>query len=218
MNFYLKNTTSTNISLSGDKGVPSVSLSIGQTETVLSNEVVGNTVFCDSCASLITSGKLEVRVGTATGRLLTATDMNAIKDGTLFDFDQDGIVDFSDSAVRTAAVSVNMKDAVTEVTVKLPGDGSGRFVPLRVYFWCVAADTLSADGTFNLGTASGGTQYLAAQALTGLNVVNEVFRVDIAGTAIASIADNATLYMKMAAADSGTSGTMKVLVEGAILS
>ncbi|RLC87087.1 MAG: hypothetical protein DRJ03_06910 [Chloroflexi bacterium] len=140
--------------------------------------------------------------------------MTAVKEGTLFDLNQDGIVDMSNASIRTVAVAVDLVDAVTEWTVALPGDGTSRFVPLRVFFLCTAADTLSADGTFNLGTSSGGDEWLSAQALTALNAVNEVFRADFAVTAIASVADNATLYMDMQAADSGTSGTVAVIIEG----
>ncbi len=217
MNFYLTGLTSGNLSLTGDDGTPNISIEGTETETVDAAKVTGNVVFCDSCASFIASSKLRVRVGSATGRILTAAEMTAVRNGTLFDLDSDGIVDQSESSARVVITGIDLKDAVTEYTVTLPGTGASRFVPLRYLYLCTAADTLSADGTVNIGTTTAGSQWLAAGVLTALNTVNEVFRADVAVTAIASVADNATLYVKMAAADSGTSGTMTLVIEGVIL-
>ncbi len=217
MYLYLKGLSSNNLSIEGDDGEPNVSIVGATTETVDVSKVQGNVLFCTSCASMITSAKLEVRIGTATGRILTAAEMTAVQNGTLFDMDQDGIVDESEGVIRVKFSAVDLKVAATDYTAVLPGDGTKRFHPQRYFFLCKTATALSADGTVNLGIASGGTTMLAAQALTGLNLVNEVFRADVAVTAAATVADNATLYLEMAAADTGTSGTMDVYVEGVFL-
>ena len=218
MYLYLKCLGSTNVTVTGDNNVPNVSLTKGETETVLASEAMGNKVFCDSCASLITKAHLEVRVGSATGRILTAAEMESVKNGTLFDADEDGIVD---TAEKTAAIEVDidLKDAVTEWSAILPGDGSKRFVPKRAVVLCTSDDTLNADATLSVGTAPAGTEYLNGAALTGLNATNMAIEIpiDASTTAIPAIADNASIYVRLAAADTGTAGTAKVLIEGTFI-
>lgn len=99
MYLYLKSLASSQLSLTGDKGKPSISIPVGETKTVLIQEAVGNTVFCDSCAQFITHGHLEVRYQSPTGHVLTASEMEAVKNGTSFDLDDDGIVDTAEAAV-----------------------------------------------------------------------------------------------------------------------
>jgi len=215
MYLYLRCLGSTNVTVTGDNNVPNVSLTKGETETVLASQAMGNVVFCDSCASLITKAHLEVRVGTATGRILTAAEMEAVKNGTLFDLDEDGMVD---EAEHLAGVefTIDLVDGVTEWSMVLPGDGSKRFIPKRALVLCTEDDTLAADATLSIGTAPAGTQYLNGVALTGLNNTNMAIEkvIDATTTAIPAVADNATLYCRLASADTGTAGTAKVVVEG----
>jgi hypothetical protein len=215
MDLYLRCLGSTNVSLTGDKGKPSIDVAKGATETVPVKDAIGNVVFCDVCASLITKAHLEVRVGSATGRVLTAAEMEAVKNGTLFDLDEDGMVD---EAEHLAGVefTIDLVDGVTEWTAVLPGDGSKRFIPKRALVLCTMDDTLNANATLSIGTAPAGTQYLNAAALTGLNNTDMAIEkvIDATTSAIAAVADNATLYCRLAAADTGTAGTAKVVVEG----
>ena len=88
-NIYIKGLATGNVSISGDSGIPSINVSINETEAVPSEQVIGNVLLCDTCADFITSGKIQVRLGSITGAILTAAQMEAIKGGTLFDLDED---------------------------------------------------------------------------------------------------------------------------------
>jgi hypothetical protein len=215
MYLYLKCLGSTNVSVTGDKGKPSIDIAKGHTETALVKDAVGNVVFCDVCASLITKAHLEVRVGSATGRILTAAEMEAVKDGSLFDLDEDGMVDEAEH-LTGVEFTIDLVDGATEWSAVLPGDGSKRFIPKRAIVLCTMDDTLAANATLSIGTAPAGTQYLNGAALTGLNAANKAIEkvIDATTTAIAAVADNATLYCRLASADTGTAGTAKVVVEG----
>jgi hypothetical protein len=184
------------------------------TGTVNVSEILGNVLFCDTVADMIDSSYVDVRLGGSTGRLLTSDEMLSFKNGNIFDADSDGVVDFSLPTIRVKITSVNMCSTATVHSVTLPGDGTKRFHPQRFFFLCTAASALNADGTVKLGTTSGGTEILNGVALTALNTANEVFRSDVAVTAAATIADNATLYFAMASKDTGTSGTLTVVIEG----
>ena len=112
MNLYIKNTSTGNVSISGDRGTPNVSLQGAlDTETVLVGEVLGNVLFCDSCASLITGGDIEVRVASATGTVLSAADMESVKNGTLFDRDEDGIPDESENQNVVSKTDIDHTDS-----------------------------------------------------------------------------------------------------------
>ena len=219
MYLYLKSLSSKNLSITGDKGKPNVSILAGKTETVLAKDVVGNAVFCDSCAAFIASSVLEVRIGTVAGRILTATEMEAVKSGTLFDLDDDGSVDYAEP-LAFVKVSIDLCDAATEWTGILPGDGTKHFLPKRVVVLCTSDDTLNANATLDVGTTTGGHEWCNAVALTGLNNTDLAIEktIDVTTTAVATVADNATVYVNIAFADTGTAGTADLLIEGTIIS
>jgi hypothetical protein len=120
MYLYLKSLASSQLSLTGDKGKPSISIPVGETKTVLIQEAVGNTVFCDSCAQFITHGHLEVRYQSPTGHSLTASEMEAVKNGTAFDLDDDGVVDASEAAVD--ALEIDRVLSIKKATIYVDGN------------------------------------------------------------------------------------------------
>ena len=219
MYLYLKSLVSSNLSITGDKGKPNLSILAGTTETVLTKDVIGNVVFCDSCASFISSSRLEVRIGSTTGRSLTAAEMESVKNGTLFDLDEDGSVDFAETLVKIT-ISIDLCDAATEWTGVLPGDGTKRFLPKRIIALCTSDDSLNANATIDVGITTSGTEWLNAVALTGINNTDLAIEktIDVTTTARATVADNATVYVNIASADTGTAGTANITIEGTFLS
>ena len=214
---HITNKRSSKLSLVGDAGKPTLAISNvpgSNTGTVNVSEILGNVLFCDSLHSMIGSSYIDVRLGGSSGKLLTADEALSFKSGSVFDQDDDGIVDMALTKVRVKITGVNMCSTATEHTVILPGDGTKRFHPQTFYFLCTADSALNADGTVNLATTTGGTDILNAVALTGLDDTNKLFRVDVAVTTAVTLADNATLFFKMAAKDTGTSGTLTVVIEG----
>ena len=93
MDLYIEGLTAGNISLSGDEGLPNVKIVGASSATVDVKDVLGNTQFCTDAATFITNSRIRVRVGNASGRILTASQMSAIQIGTLFDLDSDGVAD-----------------------------------------------------------------------------------------------------------------------------
>jgi len=214
MDLYIKGLAA-NVSLSGDGGVPSISVSSNETDQVAVREVIGNQRFCEDAATFITGGKIEVRVGSATGRILAASEMSAVQDGSLYDLDQDGVVDQSEKGAGAVQVDIDLKDTTTEYEIQLRGTGSGYFLPTRYVYVCTEDDSLVGDATLNLATTSGGTDLLNAQGVL-VDAAGEGFYTNVTPpvAAAAMLADNATLYAKVAGADSGTSGKMKLVIEG----
>jgi len=213
--------------VTGDKGKPYVNVpkTVGAAyNSVAVNDVLGNTLFCDTLVSLVNSSTVEVHWGTLTGKILSATEIAGFKDGSVFDADQDGKVDYTDTNIRVAFTGVNVA-AITaanaDYTVKLPGNGTKRFYPQRYYAICRTASHLNGDTQVDLGTTDSGNELLNNTALTGVNVVNEMFRMDVAVTTVATIADNATLYLNVISADTGSGGTpvgtVDFIVEGVLL-
>jgi hypothetical protein len=141
---------------------------------------------------------------------LTSVELDEFKSGNN-PMDQE----LTEIVVKVAGI--NLKSTTVIPSVQIPGTAAQRFYPRTYYFICRTANTLSADGTINIGTSSGGTQVLHEQALTDLNTVNECFRVDVAATTAATIAGDSTLYVGMHTADGGTSGTIDVIIKGILL-
>jgi len=216
---YIKGLASGNVSISGDGGEPSVNVSTNETETVASQEAIGNVLFCDTCATFITAGKIQVRIGSATGRILTAAEMESVKGGTLFDLNDDGVVDQAEKSFGAVADDLDAT-AVAETVVKLTGDGSGKFVPKSLLVMCKTVDTFTSVATLSVGTTTGGTEILAATALTGLDTADEVYLVDLileAGAIVAAIADNADIFINITVGAVATAQTFKVVLEGTTL-
>jgi len=104
MDLYLKKSTANNVSITGDDGQPNVKLSGTGWTQVAVKDAIGNVQFCTQCAALITAGSITVRLGSATGTVMTATNMSSIQNGSVFDLNADGIADKAqalDSATTT---------------------------------------------------------------------------------------------------------------------
>lgn len=128
MDLYLESLIGGNLSISGDEGSPSVLLVGPSNTTVPVEEALGNQQFCQECSTFIANSKLRVRVGDATGKLLTAAKMLTLQNGTMFDLDDDGIVDASenlDLVDKTAITDADSPYTVTEDDKLVEGDASG---------------------------------------------------------------------------------------------
>ena len=218
-NIYIKGLKATNLSISGDEGIPSINVSINESVAVPSVKAIGNVLFCDSCAAFITSGNAEVRIGSVSGRILTASEMEAIKSGSLFDLNDDGTADQAEK--NFGAVSDDI-DALTvaETIIKLTGDGSGKFVPKSLVILCTEDDTVSVVPTVSVGTTTGGTEILAATLLTGLTAADKCYLIDLileAGAIVDAIADNADIFINVTVKATATSQSIKVALEGSVL-
>jgi len=209
---HLTNRGTTNLSITGHRGTPNLTVAptaSHNTITIDIADVVGNVLLIDSLKALVTAASLYVRYGGTTGTLLDIADLEDFKSGNPFD------VDLNEVIVKLEGF--DLKDTVTELSVKLPGDGTRRFYPQAYYFLCKTANTLSGDATFDAGSTTGGTDLINGSTLTGLNVQHEVFRIDVAAATAASFADNITIFASVKAADSGTSGTFDFFCKGVIV-
>ena len=110
MNLYIVNLLIENVSISGAGGLPNVKLTKHASTTVPVNEILGNVQFCTECATFIAASKIQVRIGDATGKLLTATKMLSLQYGTMFDMDDDGIVDAAENLDLLSKKSLDHTD------------------------------------------------------------------------------------------------------------
>ena len=214
---YIKGLASGNVSIAGDGGLPSVNVSTNETETVASADVVGNKRFCDDCATFIDAGKIEVRIGSATGRVLTASEMESVKGGTLFDLNADGVADQAEKGFGAVAAGIDAT-AVAATVTKLGGDGSGKFLPKSVIALCEDADTATVQATISIGNTDGGTDIMAATALTGVLAAGQMLLIDVTPAAVfAGIDDDSDIYINVTVGATATSQTLKVALEGSVL-
>lgn len=115
--------------------------------------------------------------------------------------------------IRSYHASLDIKVDESEVSAALNGDVSKQFVPTHIVIKVASATAPNADGTINVGTSTDGSDILSAQALTGLDAAGKVRIVPLA-EATYNIAGNATLYVNVEAADSGTALVVDVYVVG----
>lgn len=121
-----------------------------------------------------------------------------------------------DDNVTATAVDIDMTTDESEVTAVLDGSASKYFVPIGAFI-CVKAvgGSIAADGTLNIGTSTGGTQIKSAQALTALDTIGDGVYIDLAPSAGACVAGNATLYFNVEKADTtATTLTLNVKIWG----
>jgi len=123
-------------------------------------------------------------------------------------------VDVANRDDRASVSEVDLKDGgATDYEAALGGDGTYQFIPTTVLVKIDAAVSLNADATIAVGTTAGGTDVLAATAITGATDVGKVFPVPLDAVQ-PLILDNATLYVSNPGADTGTSGEATVIIEG----
>lgn len=95
----------------------------------------------------------------------------------------------------------------------LQGAGGENFIPMFAIVLCQTANALNADAQLSFGTSAGGQEIMGAFALAGLATVGQSFVVAMTGLSV-TMADDATLDCTVENADSGTSGTIDVVLVG----
>ena len=115
-----------------------------------------------------------------------------------------------DDHVRSYHANVPAQTLAAEVVAPLNGLVGKGFVPSHVVIKVVSkSGAVAGDGKLNVGTSAGGSQYLAAQALTDLDVAGESIIVPISSAVRAALAGNANIYANVAAKD--TTATTLIL-------
>lgn len=225
---HLTNPSATkNLSIVGDNGSPALSLKsagTGHNTTTLNvKELLGNVLLCDTLHDLINSSEISVRWSSASGKLFTADEIDAAKNGTLFDANEDSVVDSTPMATTLKISGINLASNAsgTEVHAHLQGAATQYFIPKHFYFICKTAAHLAGDVKVNVSTTSTGTELVNAATLTSLDGVGHIFRIDQAVTTVAGIAGNATIFAKCSTADTGSGGTpvgtADLYIEGVLL-
>ena len=116
---------------------------------------------------------------------------------------------------KVAVTSISILGGATNYSAALNGASSKTFTPLYgVVEVQTAAAALTGNAQIQIGTAAGGAQIMAAFAITGCTGVGAKHNFVLVG-AMPSIAANATIHVRMTAADgSGNAGTVKVTLYG----
>jgi hypothetical protein len=93
MSFILTNVTSNEIlNFEGDDRQPTFSVQPNRTYTIEPQYVISNEALCDAMASYMGSGKLSI-VETPGNKTITSSDILSYKRGSIFDTNEDGVVD-----------------------------------------------------------------------------------------------------------------------------
>lgn len=109
--------------------------------------------------------------------------------------------DARDNHVMASCVGLAAQTDEDEVSAALDGVATKSFHPSEVVVKVTATTgTVAADGTINVGTSTGGSDILSAQALTGLDTVGDTRRIPLAEAQVA-ILGNATLYANVESED-----------------
>jgi hypothetical protein len=122
--------------------------------------------------------------------------------------------------LRAIAEDLDLQTLNDEVSVALGGIAGDEWVPTMAIVDITAiTGAANGDAEITIGTSAGGTQILAATALTATNADGEKFAIDLTGVVKASIAANATIYVKCTTADTGagTVLTANIYLIGEIL-
>jgi hypothetical protein len=178
MNLYIEGLTLGNVSISGDQGQPNVKL-VGPSSTTLAvEEALSNELFCTSCSTLIGNSKIRVRIGDSTGKILTAAKMLSLKSGTMFDMDDDGVVDAAENMDLLSATAITDADSPytvladdTLVECDVSGGIIGITLPAGIdgqtYMF---KDTEGSAGTNNITITPDGTETIEGAATYVLNI------------------------------------------------
>ncbi|MBU1173429.1 MAG: hypothetical protein KKD44_27995 [Proteobacteria bacterium] len=122
------------------------------------------------------------------------------------------------TASGRAIIAADVK-AVAETNGAVSGVAGQDFAPesITVHMTAFGA-ALNGNCEITVGTTTpGGTEILGVTALTGLDALNETYRIALTG-AFPTIAGNATLYVNVTTADTGAgTGTVNVIIEGKLL-
>ena len=111
---------------------------------------------------------------------------------------------------------VSLVDAgATNYTITLPGTSGEQARINSITVLCTADNTLSGDAKIKIGTAHAGEQILSEWDVE-VDAENETNTVLNTGLNTNAVTGNDVLYIQVSSADSGTSGTITVVVEGVI--
>ena len=204
---YISNLSSNNISMEGENGKNRLSLSaaVGASPGTLTvDDIIGDSVICNVLSGYITAGTVRVNIDSVSGTVVTAAGMLQYASGSVWDNDGDGILDKTDIRSQRLAVTGLAVDTLNdEVSAALGGASTDMFVPEKiiVHMEDVGAGAAAAgDYEITVGTATGGTQILAATACTGCNLINETFQIALTGV-LPKVAADATIYVRCTTAD-----------------
>lgn len=125
--------------------------------------------------------------------------------------------EFTQMQITTFVSTVNIKNGGTgpNYPIQLPGLAIQRFIPLQATFILDAANTVTGDASFSLGTTAGGAE-IAAAAVLGITTLGQSHVMGLTGV-FPAIAGNAALDVTRVVQDSGTSGTLTVTIAGLLL-
>jgi len=109
--------------------------------------------------------------------------------------------------------TVTALDIVTlndEQSVALGGDALHQWAPVTAVVQITGVGgTIAGDAQITIGITTGGTEILAATALTGAVTINEMLIIDLSAVAKPAIPANSTVFVKVTSADStGTAGSL----------
>jgi hypothetical protein len=182
--------------------------------TLINGHVTGNITVAGTAALDVRGTHIQGNVTLSSGATACYMYGGAII-GLLTDSSGRLTRDYGDVRYPEAVITgIDLKDGgTTNYSAALGGDGNKTFVPTTVIFTCRTASALSGDVQVRVGTSHGGTEVMGDTTLTALDTVDESYIVQLSGVK-GPIANNATLYVQVTSADTGTSGTMDATIEG----
>jgi hypothetical protein len=116
--------------------------------------------------------------------------------------------------IRITKKAVDAK-TVAATQIITTDNGGQRFVPVMVMFEIASATLLTVTCTLSVGTnATSYNDILGTTVLTGLTAVNKVLSVNLATTAVSSVAVNTAIFVNITTGVTATAATMDVHLLG----